>query len=106
MKDHTAGDPQRDGIIWTDLSNLDIRQRLKEHGIDLGKSIVKKLLFKHGYKKRKIQRRRTLKKVEYRNEQFEKIAKLKQEYMGLKEGTYHFSRWHIMRTINPPIFLN
>lgn len=81
MKDHTAGDPQRDGIIWTDLSNLDIRQRLKEHGIDLGKSIVKKLLFKHGYKKRKIQRRRTLKKVEYRNEQFEKIAKLKQEYM-------------------------
>ena len=82
MKDHTAGDPQRDGIIWTDLSNLDIRQRLKEHGIDLGKSIVKKLLFKHGYKKRKIQRRRTLKKVENRNEQFEKIAKLKQEYIS------------------------
>ena len=81
MKDHTAGDPQRDGIIWTDLSNLDIRQRLKEHGIDLGKSIVKKLLFKHGYKKRKIQRRKTIKKVENRNEQFEKIAKLKQEYM-------------------------
>ena len=82
LKDHTAGDPQRDGIIWTDLSNLDIRQRLKEHGIDLGKSIVKKLLFKHGYKKRKIQRRRTLKKVENRNEQFEKIAKLKQEYIS------------------------
>ena len=39
------------------------------------------MLFKHGYKKRKIQRRRTLKTVENRNEQFEKIAKLRQEYM-------------------------
>lgn len=81
MKDHTAGDPQRAGVIWTDLSNLEIRQRLKEQGIEVGKSIVKKLLFKHDYKKRKIQRRRTLKNVENRNEQFEKIAKLRQEYM-------------------------
>lgn len=81
MKDHTAGNPQKDNVIWTDLSNYEIRQRLKVHGIDVGKSIVKKLLFKHGYKKRKIQRRRTLKNVENRNEQFEKIAKLRQEYM-------------------------
>lgn len=81
MKDHTAGNPQKDNVIWTDLSNYEIRQRLKVHGIDVGKSIVKKLLFKHGYKKRKIQRRRTLKNVENRNEQFEKIAKLRREYM-------------------------
>ena len=81
MKDHTAGDPQRDGVIWTDLSNFEIRQRLTEQGITVGKSIVKKLLFKHGYKKRKIQRRKTIKKVENRNEQFEKIAQLKQQYM-------------------------
>ena len=81
LKDHTAGNPQKDDVIWTDLSNYEIRQRLKAHGIDVGKSIVKKLLFKHGYKKRKIQRRRTLKTVENRNEQFEKIAKLRQEYM-------------------------
>ena len=81
MKDHTAGDPQRDGVIWTDLTNFEIKQRLNEQGIHVGKSIVKKLLFKHGYKKRKIQRRKTIKKVENRNEQFEKIAKLKQEYM-------------------------
>ena len=81
LKDHTAGDPQKDNVIWTDLSNYDIRQRLKAQGINVGKSIVKKLLSKHGYKKRKIQRRLTLKNVENRNEQFEKIAKLKQEYM-------------------------
>ena len=34
----------------------------------------------HRYKKRKIQRRRTIKQVVNRNEQFEKIAKLREEY--------------------------
>ena len=53
----------------------------KKKGFDVGKSIVKKLLFKHDYKKRKIQRRKTIKQVENRNEQFEKIAKLTQEYI-------------------------
>lgn len=81
MKDHTAGDPQKESIIWTDLSCLEIRQRLTQKGFVVGKRIVKQLLFKYRYKKRKIQRRRTLKQVENRNEQFEIISKLKQEYM-------------------------
>lgn len=38
------------------------------------------MLQKHRYKKRKIQRRRTIKSVANRNEQFEKIAKLREEY--------------------------
>ena len=46
----------------------------------LGKLIVKHLLQKHRYKKRKIQRRRTIKSVANRNEQFEKITKLREEY--------------------------
>ena len=81
LKDHTAGNPQKEGVKWTDLTVYEIRQRLKEKGFDVGKRIVKKLLFKHDYKKRKIQRRKTIKQVENRNEQFEKIAKLTQEYM-------------------------
>lgn len=81
MKDHTAGNPQKENLLWTDLSCTEIRDKLKEKGFLIGTRIVKKLLFKHHFKKRKIQRRRTLKVVEYRNEQFEKISKLKQEYM-------------------------
>ena len=80
LKDHTAGDPQKENVIWTDLSCLDIRKRLKEKGCDVGRKVVKQLLFKNGYKKRKIQKRKTIKVVENRNEQFEKIAHLKQEY--------------------------
>lgn len=81
MKDHTAGNPQIEGVLWTDLSIQEIRTRLEEKGIIVGKRIIKQLLFKNDYKKRKIQRRRTIKAVENRNEQFEKIAKLRQEYL-------------------------
>lgn len=80
MKDHTAGDPQKEEVIWTDLSNKEIRERLKTTGIIVGKRIVKKLLFKHRYKKRKIQRRHSIQQVANRNEQFEKIAELKKTY--------------------------
>jgi hypothetical protein len=80
LKDHTAGDPQKEEVIWTDLSNKEIRDRLKVAGIIVGKRIVKKLLFKHRYKKRKIQRRHSIEQVANRNEQFEKIAELKKTY--------------------------
>ena len=81
MKDHTAGNPQIEGVLCTDLSIQEIRTRLEEKGIIVGKRIIKQLLFKNDYKKRKIQRRRTIKAVENRNEQFEKIAELRQEYL-------------------------
>ena len=63
------------------MSCTEIRDKLKDQGILIGRRIIKTLLYKHHFKKRKIQRRRTIKRVENRNEQFEKIAKLKQEYM-------------------------
>jgi len=46
----------------------------------VGKRIVKRLLDKHGYKKRKIQRRLSSGEVAKRNEQFENISKLRKEY--------------------------
>lgn len=80
LKDHTAGNPQKENQLWTDLSCTEIRDKLREQGIDIGRRIVKKLLYKNHFKKRKIQKRRTMKHVANRNEQFEKIANLKQEY--------------------------
>jgi Rhodopirellula transposase DDE domain len=81
LKDHTAGNPQKEHVLWTDLSCSEIRNKLKDQSVLVGSRIIKKLLYKHHFKKRKIQRRRTIKVVENRNEQFEKIAKFKQEYM-------------------------
>jgi hypothetical protein len=80
LKDHTAGDPQKEEVIWTDLSCTEIGERLKEEDIIVGERIVKKLLNKHDYKRRKIQRRNSAKQVPNKNEQFENISKLKEEY--------------------------
>lgn len=44
---------------------------IKEKGFDAGRRIVKKLLYKHHFKKRKIQSLRTIKHVANRNEQLE-----------------------------------
>jgi hypothetical protein len=52
--------------------------------IVVGRRIIKKLLHKHNYKKRKIQKRLSTGEVCSRNEQFENIAKLKKEYIKNK----------------------
>ena len=52
--------------------------------IVVGRRIIKKLLRKHNYKKRKIQKRLSTGEVCSRNEQFENIAKLKKEYIKNK----------------------
>jgi hypothetical protein len=82
LREHTAGDPMREGVKWTDLTRREISQRLAKRGTPAGKRVVKQLLRKHGYVKRKAR-----KKVEMgprhpdRNAQFENIARLKQEYL-------------------------
>lgn len=83
LREHTAGDPMREGVKWTDLTRREISQRLAKQGTPAGKRVVKQLLKKHGYVKRKSR-----KKLEMgprhpdRNAQFQNIARLKQEYLS------------------------
>lgn len=58
LKDHTAGDPMNKKIIYTDLTRKEIVLKMKTEGIDVSKKYVSKLLKKHGYVKRKIQKKR------------------------------------------------
>jgi transcriptional regulator GlxA family with amidase domain len=51
-----------------------------DHGIKVSKSVVRKLLHQHHYRRRKAQKRQPMKAVKHRNEQFENIQRLKQEY--------------------------
>lgn len=80
LKKHTAGDPQNAQIIWTDLSCTEIKRKLEKFGENVGRKLVKKLLKKHGYKKRKIKKSLKIGASEDRNEQFEKISELKKQY--------------------------
>jgi hypothetical protein len=82
LREHTAGDPMDETVRWTNLTPGEIVQALrKDHGIVVSKFVVRKLLEKHNYRRRKAQKKTSLKEeIENRNEQFENIARLKAEF--------------------------
>jgi hypothetical protein len=53
LKDHTAGDPMDEKVKWTDLTCADISSLLATKGFKVSRNIVRKLLRKNGYVKRK-----------------------------------------------------
>lgn len=69
------------GVLWTNLTCKQISSLLKKHSIDVGIGVVKQLFKKCGFVKRKMFKNRTLKIVANRNEQFEHIARLKEEFI-------------------------
>jgi len=81
LRDHTAGDPMDETVRWTNLSRGEIVTALrKDHGVEVSKQVVRHLLKKHNYRRRKAQKKCTMKQVAHRNEQFENIVRLKAEY--------------------------
>ena len=81
LKDDIAGDPMNEQTRWTHLTHKQIKQCLSEQsGICVSVQVIKKLLKKHGFKRRKAQKKETLKQVAGRDEQFGRIAELKAQY--------------------------
>lgn len=60
---HTAGDPMQESVKWTELTQQQIADKLAEKGFFLTRRIVKQLLDKHEYKKRKMHKTKTLGEV-------------------------------------------
>ena len=81
VKDYTAGDPMRPDVKWTNLTLGQIAERLAEAGTPVSVTVVKQLLRKHRYLKRKARKSRSMGQHADRNRQFENIARLKQEYL-------------------------
>jgi len=84
LKEHTAGDPMDEKVKWTNLTCGEIKSLLKEECFKVSRNIVRKLLKKHGYVKRKALKKKATKETENRNAQFENIAELRASYE--KEG--------------------
>jgi hypothetical protein len=80
LQDHTAGDPMRAEVKWTNLSRRQIAARMAESGAHVGRDVVSQLLRKHGYRKRKALKKKTMGHHRDRDAQFEKIARLKKRY--------------------------
>jgi hypothetical protein len=83
LEDHTAGDPMRLAVRWTNLSRRQIATRITELGTPVGRHVVSQLLKKHRYRKRKALKKRTMgPRHPDRNAQFENIGRLKREYLA------------------------
>ncbi len=82
LQDHTAGDPVRADLKWTNLSRRQIARRVTELGTPITRHVASQLLRKHGYRRRKALKKKTMgPRHPNRNAQFENIARLKQEYL-------------------------
>jgi Rhodopirellula transposase DDE domain len=82
IENHTAGSPMEAKVKWTNLTQQEIADRLREHGIKVSVTVVKQLLEKHNFVPRKAQKRKSSGEFEDRDKQFSKIAQLKAEYLN------------------------
>jgi len=82
LKEHTAGDPMDDKVKWTNLTRAEISKLLADKGFNVSRNIVKKLLKKHDYVKRKALKNKATGDHKDRNAQFERISELKASYQA------------------------
>jgi len=83
LAEHTAGDPMREQVKWTDLTLREISRRLGELGTPAGKRVVRQLLKRHGYVRRRARKKKDMgPRHPDRNAQFENIAELKSQYLA------------------------
>ena len=81
ISDHTAGDPMREDVVWTYLSSTEIAQHLDQLGTPICPDTVRSLLDEFGFHKRQAEKTKALGNAPGRNEQFENIARLKEQYL-------------------------
>jgi hypothetical protein len=83
LQDHTAGSPMSSDIKWTNLTRRQIKDHLaQDHGIEVSVTVIKRLLKQHGFVRRQAQKRTRTGNHADRDAQFQKIAKLKENYLA------------------------
>jgi Rhodopirellula transposase DDE domain len=72
----------RADVKWTNLSRRQIAKQITAMGTPVSRNVVSLLLRKHGYRRRKALKKKTMgPRNPNRNAQFENIARLKKEYL-------------------------
>lgn len=67
---HTAGDPDREGVLWTNLSRPKIAEGLEQHGFPVSVTVVSQLLLRHRLGRRKAVKTLPLGRHAQRDRQF------------------------------------
>lgn len=91
LREYTAGNPMDEKEVWTDLTPDEIAKHLEQkHRVKVSKTVIKKLLKKNHYRRRKAQKMKTMKTVAHRDEQFQNIRRLVKEYITAGEPVISF----------------
>lgn len=80
LENHTAGSPMDETVRWTNLTREEIAIGLEEEGFSVSVTIVDQLLARHNFRRRQAFKAESGQQVPQRDEQFQNIASLKQQY--------------------------
>ena len=80
LAEHTAGNPMKEDVKWTNLTKAEIKVAMAKRGIKISKTVIRKLLKKHKFVKRKSQKSLSTVQHKDRDKQFKKISKSRKEY--------------------------
>jgi Rhodopirellula transposase DDE domain len=80
LQEFTAGDPMREGVLWTNLSLRELSRRLLALGTPASRRTIRRLLRKLKVGCRTARKKKTMGHHPDRNAQFENIARLQREY--------------------------
>jgi len=83
LQEHTAGDPMKADIKWTNLTPPQIVQHLQDEKVEASVYTVKQLLEKHDYVQRQAQKQLSTGECADRDAQFQTISRLKALYQAL-----------------------
>jgi hypothetical protein len=81
LDDHTAGDPMHEDVRWTNLTQERIAEGLAEAGTPVSVPVVKQLLHRRGFRRRKAQKSTAMGHHPDQDAQFRNIARLKAEFV-------------------------
>lgn len=82
LREFTAGDPMRVGVLWTNLSLRALCRRLIEQGTPASRRTIRRLLRKLNVGRRTARKKKTMGQHPDRNAQFENIARRQREYQA------------------------
>ena len=77
----TAGDPDQDGVLWTNLSRTEIAAQLRRRGFSVSVPVVAQLLDRHGLGRRKACKTLPMGRHAARDQQFQIIATYRDTFM-------------------------
>jgi transposase len=80
LSEHTAGNPMKENVKWTNLTKAEIINKMAKLGVKISRNIVRKLLKKNNFVKRKAQKSTATTQHKDRNKQFNQISTAREEY--------------------------